>query len=73
MRMIIAMKTESPYFDKYQVLIEKYTDVGLDAEESVDLVQHLLDTDLINSHPEFELLSQYYLLEGLCYEVGVSS
>lgn len=67
------MKTDSSYFDKYEVLIDKYIDVGLDAEEIVDLVQHLLDTDLINSHPEFELLSQYYILEGLCYEVGVSS
>jgi len=67
------MKSESPYFDKYQVLIEKYTDVGLDTEESIDLVQHLLDTDLVNSYPEFELLCQYYVLEGLCYEVGVSS
>jgi hypothetical protein len=70
--MSILMKTDLTTFDKYQVLYEKYSDVGLDAEESVDLVQYLLDTDLINSCPELELLSQYYVLEGLCYEVGVS-
>ena len=59
--------------NKYDVLIEKHYDVGLDYEESVDLVQHLIDLDLTDVYPGFDTLSRYYILEGLCYEVGVSS
>ena len=58
---------------KYDLLLEKHYDVGLDAEESVDLVQHLIDLDLTEHYPGFDTLSEYYILEGLCYEVGVSS
>lgn len=58
---------------KYDLLLEKHFDVGLDAEESVDLVQHLIDIDLTEHYPGFDTLSAYYILEGLCYEVGVSS
>ena len=58
---------------KYDLLLEKHYDVGLDAEESVDLVQHLIDLDLTEHYPGFDALSEYYILEGLCYEVGVSS
>ena len=38
-------------------------------EESVDLVQYLLDTEKLTEHPEFETLCQYYIMEGLCYYV----
>ena len=38
-------------------------------EESVDLVQYLLDTEKLTDHPEFEKLCQYYITEGLCYYV----
>ena len=38
-------------------------------EESVDLVQYLLDTEKLTEHPEFEKLCQYYITEGLCYYV----
>ena len=30
-------------------------------EESVDLVQYLLDTEKLTDHPEFEKLCQYYI------------
>lgn len=58
---------------KYQLLIEKHYDVGLDWEESVDLVQHLIDLDLTECYPGFDTLSNYYIAEGLCYEVGYVS
>lgn len=38
-------------------------------EESVDLVQYLLDTEKVTEHPEFEKLCNYYITEGLCYYV----
>ena len=38
-------------------------------EESVDLVQYLLDTEKLTDDPEFEKLCQYYITEGLCYYV----
>ena len=38
-------------------------------EESVDLVQYLLDTEKLTEYPEFEKLCQYYITEGLCYYV----
>ena len=39
--------------------------------DQVAYVQYLLDTDLINDHPEFRKIADYYLMEGLCYEVFV--
>jgi len=39
--------------------------------DQVDYVQYLLDTDLINDHPEFQKVADYYLMEGLCYQVFV--
>ena len=38
-------------------------------EESVDMVQYLLDTEKLTDYPEFEKLCQYYITEGLCYYV----
>ena len=39
--------------------------------DQVDYVQYLLDTDLINDHPEYQKVADYYLMEGLCYQVFV--
>ncbi len=50
-------------------LINKYKTEGLSPIEGVDLCQHLLDTDMLDNFPEFELLCDYYLAEGLCYFV----
>ncbi len=54
-------------------LINKYKQEGLDWKESVSLAQHLLDTDMLDNFPEFELLCEYYLAEGLCYFVPTIS
>jgi hypothetical protein len=42
-------------------------------EDEVDLIQHLLDTDLIEQHPELWGLAYKFITEGLCYEVGYIS
>ena len=54
----------------YQNLLKKAKEEKtLSWEESVDLVQYLLDTEKLTEHPEFEKLCQYYITEGLCYYV----
>jgi len=54
----------------YQNLLKKAKEEKtLSWEESVDLVQYLLDTEKLTEHPEFERLCQYYIMEGLCYYV----
>ena len=53
-----------------QTLIKKAKEKkSLSWEESVDLVQYLLDTEKVAEYPEFEKLCQYYITEGLCYYV----
>ena len=54
----------------YQNLLKKAKEEKtLSWEESVDLVQYLLDTEKVTEHPEFEKLCNYYITEGLCYYV----
>ena len=52
---------------KYQLLLEKHFDVGLDAEESVDLVQHLIDLDLTDQYPGFDTLSSASRPTSKCF------
>ena len=48
----------------YQNLLKKAKEEKtLSWEESVDLVQYLLDTEKLTEHPEFEKLCQYYITE----------
>ena len=39
--------------------------------DTVEIVQFLLDTDLILDYPELFELADYYVTEGLCYQVPV--
>ena len=59
--------------DHCRFLINMYRTQGISAEQSVNMVQHLLDTDMLADYPEFVLLSEYYLAEGLCYFVPTIS
>ena len=40
-------------------------------ESAKELCQHILDTDTIDTYPQYKSLCNYMLLEGLCYDVGV--
>ena len=55
--------------ERIRFLLAKYKLGGLDPDESVELVQFLIDTDLIQNIPEMLLISQRYIAEGLCYYV----
>ena len=61
---------QSIWRNNVETLIKKAKEEKtLSWEESVDLVQYLLDTEKLTDHPEFEKLCQYYITEGLCYYV----
>ena len=61
---------QSIWRNNVETLIKKAKEEKtLSWEESVDLVQYLLDTEKLTEYPEFEKLCQYYITEGLCYYV----
>lgn len=53
----------------YKDIIIEYHKGLLNAERSVDLIQFLLDTDLIMDYPELLDVADYYVMEGMCYNV----
>ena len=53
----------------YKDIIIEYHQGLLKAERSVDLIQFLLDTDLIMDYPELMDVADYYIMEGMCYNV----
>ena len=65
-----SKSNQSIWRNNVETLIKKAKEEKtLSWEESVDLVQYLLDTEKLTEHPEFEKLCQYYITEGLCYYV----
>ena len=65
-----SRSNQSIWRNSVETLIKKAKEKkNLKWEESVDLVQYLLDTEKLTEHPEFEKLCQYYITEGLCYYV----
>ena len=65
-----SRSNQSIWRNNVETLIKKAKEEkNLIWEESVDLVQYLLDTEKLTDHPEFEKLCQYYITEGLCYYV----
>ena len=66
------------YTDKSITLTEKmrsyYTlieEQSLPPNEQIELLQFLLDTEQINL-TKYKQLADYYILEGLLYEVGIA-
>ena len=53
----------------YKDIIIEYHKGLLNAERSVDLIQFLLDTDIIMDYPELLDVADYYVMEGMCYNV----
>ena len=50
-------------------LAQSYKDGKCDWQQTLDLVQGLLDTEKIDQYPELSQLADYYVAEGLCYYV----
>jgi len=55
---------------KLEVLCDLYDEGQLPADESVEFAQHLIDTGLNESLLQYQRLCDYYIAEGLCYDVG---
>ena len=55
----------------YRDIIKEYHQGMLSPGDTVEIVQFLLDTDLILDYPELFELADYYVTEGLCYQVPV--
>ena len=69
---------QEDYTDKSITLTEKlrgfYTlieEQSLPPNEQIELAQFLLDTGLNEQLFQYQQLCDYFVLEGLCYEVGL--
>ena len=57
---------------KYELLLDLYDSGSLPPEEQLELVQFLIDTGLNETLTQYTPLCDYFILEGLCYDVGGS-
>ena len=57
---------------KLPQIIKQYKEGLLDPSKTIELVQILLDTELLSEYPEFDILADYYITEGLCYYVPIN-
>ncbi len=56
--------------EKLQCYYELIEEQSLPPNEQIELLQFLLDTDQINL-TKYKQLADYYVLEGLLYEIGI--
>ena len=52
-----------------RVLLDLYDEGNLPPEEQVNLAQYLIDTDLDDDLLQYQQLCDYFISEGLCYDV----
>lgn len=52
-----------------RVLLDLYDEGNLPPEEQVNLAQYLIDTDLDDELLQYQQLCDYFIAEGLCYDV----
>lgn len=52
-----------------RVLLDLYDEGNLPPEEQVNLAQFLIDTDLDDDLLQYQQLCDYFIAEGLCYDV----
>ena len=57
--------------NKYEVYCSLLDEGNLPPDEQIDLAQFLLDTGLNEQLFQYQQLCDYFVLEGLCYEVGL--
>ena len=56
---------------KLTVLLDLYESGGLPPDELIDMCQQLIDYGLNESLTQYTPLSEYMILEGMCYDVPV--
>ena len=57
--------------NKFKVYCDLLDEGSLPPNEQIELLQFLLDTEQINL-TKYKQLADYYILEGLLYEVGIA-
>ena len=56
---------------KIAVWLELLDEGNLPPDEQIELAQFLIDTGLNEQLLQYQQLCDYFVLEGLCYEVGL--
>ena len=51
-------------------LLDLYDDGSLPPDEQIELAQTLIDTGLNEDLTQYQRLCDYFIAEGLCYDVG---
>ena len=57
---------------RLQVLLNIYDEGNLPPDEQIEMAQFLIDCDLHNDLLQYQQLCDYYIAEGLCYDVAFS-
>lgn len=57
--------------DKYQMYIDLYDDANLPPDECIELMQFLIDIDHHDRFGKYQQLCDYFIVEGLCYDVNI--
>jgi hypothetical protein len=59
--------------NKYKVLLDIYEEGQLPPDEQIKLAQFLIDTGIYDQlhGTQIQKLCDYFIWEGLCYDVGV--
>ena len=57
---------------KLQLLLDNYDAGLLPPDLQIEMAQFLIDCDLHNELTQYQQLCDYFILEGLCYEVELT-
>tara|TARA_B100001250_G_scaffold203888_1_gene174876 strand:- start:1937 stop:2152 length:216 start_codon:yes stop_codon:yes gene_type:complete len=64
--------TKSSLPKKLALLLDAYDEGVLPEDLQVEMAQFLIDCDLHNELTQYQQLCDYFIAEGLCYEVAFS-
>ena len=57
---------------KLALLLDAYDEGVLPSDLQIEMAQFLIDCDLYNELTQYQQLCDYFILEGLCYEVELT-
>ena len=57
---------------KLQLLLDAYDTGNLPPDLQIEMAQFLIDCDLHNELLQYQQLCDYYILEGICYDVQLA-
>jgi len=57
--------------NRLEMLLDLYDEGQLPPDEIIEMVQWMIDLDLDDYLTQYQQLCDYYIAEGLCYDVGV--